>query len=55
MVKIPKEDFLSYHAKFASHSGEDWFLLGLIGSVFLQKGLQGKLQRYLPENTSFQV
>ena len=45
MVKIPKEDFLGYDAKFSSHGGEDWLLLGSIGSVFLWKGLQGTLQR----------
>ena len=38
MATIPEEDFLSYDAKFTSRG--DWLLLGLIGSVFLQKGLQ---------------
>ena len=45
MVNIPKEDFLNYDAKFTSRSGKDWLLLGSIGSVFLQKGLQGTLLR----------
>ena len=45
MVRILKEDFLSYDDKFASRSGEDWLHLGLIGSMFLWKVLQGILQR----------
>ena len=36
-VKIPKEDFLGYDAKFASCGGKDWLLLGLIGSVLFGK------------------
>ena len=45
MVRIPKEDFLGYNDKFTSRGGEDWLLLGSIGSVFLQKVLRGTFQR----------
>ena len=38
-VRIPKEDFFGYDAKFASRSGKDWLLLDSICSVFLRKSL----------------
>ena len=43
-VRIAKT-FLGYDAKFASCSGKDWLLLGLICSVFLWTVIQGTLQR----------
>ena len=57
MVRIPKEDFLGYDATFASCGGEDWLLLDSIFSVFLHKSLliRSFAERYLPDNTSFQV
>ena len=43
MVRIPKEDFFGYDAKFASRGGKDWLFLDSICSVFLRKSLEGTL------------
>ena len=53
MVKIPKEDFLGYDAKFNSRSGKDWLLFGLIGwlNMFLRRSSRNIAVRYLPEKT----
>ena len=45
-MTIPKEDFVSYNAKFNHRCGKDWLILGSIYNIFLwNKALQVTLQR----------
>ena len=54
VVRIPREDFIGYGAKFASRRGEVWLILGLILSNFCKQLFKEHIkERYMPEITGY--